>query len=175
MAFVLIAIMIARAIVAVYGRVVLNNSPRKGEIEHNERERQTNLTLAGFALAALIFILTAGGKMSNSDQADAGIQEASIFLSISLGCFIVGAYLLPINTERYYSYAADSLELLGLLSIGVAMLSLFVNNLVDVTSITVTMIYLVFLVALTTLAIYHTLLVFRYFRASKRMNSRHPK
>ena len=62
------------------------------------------------------------------------------------------------------SFPQNGQELLGLLSIGVAMLSLFVNNLVDVTSITVAMIYLVFLVALTTLAIYHTLLVFRYFR-----------
>ena len=149
---VLISIYIAfRAFVAWYGvyRVDkdLRNSPSKGERERYNRERSSNLTLAGFSLSALTFILTLAPNRSDDTNTNEEtlislpLQETMIFLSISLVCFIVASYLLQLKTRKIYAYTADSLEFLGLISIGAAMLSFFFSNFAQTSDTTVIMIY----------------------------------
>jgi len=149
---VLISIYIAfRAYVAWYGvyRVDkdLRNSPSKGERERYNRERSNNLTLAGFSLSALTFILTLAPNRSDDTNTNEetlislSLQETLVFLSISLVCFIVASYLLQQKTRKIYPYTADSLEFLGLISIGAAMLSFFFNNFVETNDTPVIMVY----------------------------------
>jgi hypothetical protein len=85
-------------------------------------ERANNFTLAGFSLAALTFFLTLGGTKGLV------ITDTTFYLSVSLVCFVVAAYLFPINVNRAFPYAADTFEVLGLLSVAIAMLSFFTSN-----------------------------------------------
>lgn len=127
---VLISFAIVRCAVAVgtkSGRKWFQGIPVEKERERYRQERPNNLTLAGFALAALTLFLTIGtNPLEPTRQLD--VLETTFFLSISLVSFIIAAHLFPIAISRYFSYVADSLEQLGMLAIGIGLLTFFVNN-----------------------------------------------
>jgi hypothetical protein len=127
---ILIAYIIPRTIIAFSfdkGRVFFKGTPQKEERERYQRERPNNLTLAGFSLAALALFLALGTNPQDPSK-NVDVKDTTYYLSISLVCFIIAAYLYPFSLTRYYSYAADSLEQIGLLSVGIALLLFFVNN-----------------------------------------------
>ncbi len=137
--FVLIVFGIARAIVATVpmsGRKWFTGTPIDAELERFRRERPNNLTLAGFSLAALTLFLTVGTTPLDPSRS-LNVRDTTFYISISLVCFIIAAYLFPIATNRYFSYIADSLELLGLLSIGIGMLLFFLNNFAEISNVQV--------------------------------------
>lgn len=127
---VLIAYIIPRIILAFYfqkGRTYFKAPPEEEEKGRLQRERPNNLALAGFSIAALALLLALGTNPQDPTR-NVDVIDTTYYLSISLVCFIIAAYLYPFYLRRYYSYAADSLEQIGLLSVGIAMLLFFVNN-----------------------------------------------
>jgi hypothetical protein len=127
---ILIAYIIPRAVIAFSfqkGRAYFKDPPIDKEKERLQRERPNNLALAGFSLTALALFLALGTNPQDPSK-NVDVKDTTYYLSISLVCFIVAAYLYPFQIRRYYYYTADSLEQIGLLSVGIAMLVFFVNN-----------------------------------------------
>lgn len=134
MTYTILAFAIARATVAFgfkSGREYFRGTTPKSELDGFVAERTNNLVLAGLSLVALTLFLTIGSIKEDSAES-LSVRETTFFLSISLVCFIVAASIFPIATERYFSYIANSLEWLGLLTIGIGMLLFFINNFSDV-------------------------------------------
>ena len=94
----------------------------RDEIEHQKGERSNNLSLAGFSSATLALFLTLGG-VNRSD-----INDTTFYLSISLSCFVIAAYLSLVWSHRYWSFITESIEILGVLSVILAILLFFIHN-----------------------------------------------
>ncbi len=114
---------IMRIFVGIFGYSFFNSVPETKEIEHYEKERSNNLTLAGFSLAAITLFLTLGA--STVEQPLPAVSDTTFYLSIALVSFISASYLYTLQTSRWYSYFGDSLELIGLLSVGISLLLFF--------------------------------------------------
>jgi hypothetical protein len=109
-------------------RVWLKAAPQGGEINAYFRERSNSLTLAGFSLAALTLFLTIATANQSLHYKTIGTV---LYLSISLVCFIVSAYIINFSVNRISSYGATTLEMIGLISVGIALLLFFVENVID--------------------------------------------
>ena len=161
---VLLVYILPRTIVVVCfrkARAELRKGPTEKEVERFRRERQNNLTLSGFSLSALALFLALGTNPLNPSR-PIDINDTTYYLSISLVCFVTAAYLYPFHLSRYYSYAADSLEQIGLLCVGAAMLLFFINNIEGIQRIHI--VYWVFFVVIILIATKDSLNYFRMYR-----------
>jgi hypothetical protein len=114
-----------RIIVGIKGRKWLVESPKELEIEGYSKERTNNLTLSGFALAAIALFLTIGFSEMGIDEIS--VSDTVFFLSISLVVFIISAYFYNFSMNRVYPFIAVSLEWIGLLSIGIGLFLFFAD------------------------------------------------
>jgi hypothetical protein len=106
----------------------LKDSPQGGEINSFYRERSNSLTLAGFSLAALTLFLTIGTADQSTHY---NIIGTILYLSISIVCFIISAYITNFSVTRISSYSATTMEMIGLISVGIALLLFFIENVID--------------------------------------------
>lgn len=121
---VLMVYAIIRTVLAWKLREWLDHNPGTDEeLEMYSKERSNNLTLAGFALAAIALFLTI--DFSSLGITLNNIKETVLYLSISLVLFVLGAYLYNFSTKRAFTYVAGTLEWLGLLSVGISLLIFF--------------------------------------------------
>jgi hypothetical protein len=106
----------------------LRVAPQGGEVSGFFRERTNSLTLAGFSMTALTLFLTIATAQSTIHYK---IIDTVFYLSISLVCFIISSYVVSFGVNRIYSYACTTIEVIGLLSVGIALLLFFIENVID--------------------------------------------
>lgn len=157
LAWVLLIFSIARVTVGIAtksARSWFSEAPTAGEVDRFRRERPNNLALAGFSLAALTIFLTIGSSPLDPTKR-LEVRETAFFLSVALISFVIAASLFPFAINRYFSYAADSVEHLGLLTIGAGMLLFFINNFGNVVDLQIVYgIFFAVIISIATLEIY---------------------
>jgi len=127
---ILVFLGIIRLASGIYGRTWLKTSPQEGEeVKSYATERTNNLTMAGFSLAAVALFLTIG--FSGNETNLISVTDTVFYLSISLISFITAAYLYGFAIIRWNGFLAGTIEWIGLLSIGIALLIFFRNAFSD--------------------------------------------
>jgi hypothetical protein len=118
----------------------------EGEKQEYERSRSQNLTLAAFSIAALGFILSTTVVPETNTLFGIG------YLSVAMFSFFIAAYLFKYRPKKWFPYIGETLELSGILCIGVGfyyvIAKIFSNN------IPLAGLYLAFLVALIAIVAY---------------------
>ena len=117
--------------------------------------RSHSITLASFTMTVIAIIIA----FPKQEQFSANLMSL-VYLSVALVSFFIASYLYVFRTNRWFPYIGESLEYMGIIAVGIGLLSLMENvaqsNIADNTSVNsiilINIVYAIFLIGMIAIA-----------------------
>lgn len=129
-----------------------------GKYEGNlyDSYRTHSITLASFTMTIIAIIVA----FPNANQLIQNIMSLS-YLSLAMVSFFISAYLFPLRQGRWFVYTGESLEYLGVVAVGIGLLSLLLN--LTKGNDWLGLVYGLFVIAISVIAVIQIRASIRYF------------
>jgi hypothetical protein len=156
----LLIFILARMILPIFGNVHYKTGEKLTPEEEKEFDnlRSHNITLASFTITLIAIIFA-----FNNNQITNNVNSL-LYFSISLICFFNASYFSLFRMNPIYWYVGDTIEMTGILSLGLGFLLLISK---EVNSFELNIVYIIFLISLSTLSIVGIILYKDHFFAKR--------
>jgi hypothetical protein len=149
----------------------------KAEKKHYDDFRTHSITLASFTMTVIAVIVALPGILGVTpadQQARHNVVDQSIidhnikslfYLSLAMISFFISSYLFLLRENRWFVYTGESLEYMGIVAVGIGLLSLMLNV---TNSWFLGIVYLVFVIGITIIALIQIRISVRFFHPKKK-------
>jgi hypothetical protein len=127
----------------------------KAEKKHYDNFRSHSITLASFTMTIIALIVA----FPNPGELSANIKSL-FYLSIAMTSFFISSYLFMFRRYRWFPFIGESLEYMGLVAMGIGLLSL-IQNLTKGNPL-LSMVYAFFVIAVILIAALQIHIIIRY-------------